>query len=149
MRDLLRGQRLLSLAVVVGGRPVAGLLPYVAAPDLKSVVVHASRLARHTAGLGDGAPWGGGIAEPDAPDRDPLQTRRVLLEGHSRSIEDDAVLSVLTNVWRGRYPSAEMTLQLPDFTFFSLDIAAGRLVTGFARALNLSVEHFAQAATIE
>ena len=149
LRDLLRRQRLLSLAVVVAGRPVAGLLPYVAAPDFSSLVVHASRLARHTGGLGDDRPWSGGVSEPDAPEHDPLQTRRVLLEGRSHAIEDGAVLSVLRRVWCERYPSAEMTLELPDFTFFSLEIEGGRLVSGFARAVNLSLEHLAQAAAVD
>jgi hypothetical protein len=38
VRDLLRDQRLLALAVVVGGAPVAGLVPFLGAPW--SGVVH-------------------------------------------------------------------------------------------------------------
>ena len=149
LRELLRRQRLLSLAVVVEGRPVAGLLPFVAAPDLSALVVHASGLARHTGGLGDGLPWSGSVAEPDTPERDPLQTPRALLEGRSRAVADPAVVSVIARVWRERYPSAAMTLDLPDFTFFSLDVEGGRLVTGFARALHFSVTHLTEAAAIE
>ncbi|MBP9946276.1 MAG: hypothetical protein KBH14_07770, partial [Vicinamibacteria bacterium] len=57
------------------------------------------------------------------------------------------VLARIRSVWRDRYPSAAMTLDLGDFTFFSLDIDGGRLIAGFARALNLTAEHLAQAAT--
>ncbi len=148
LRELLRQQRLLSLAVVVDGLPVMGLLPFVAAPTFAALVVHASRLAPHTAGLGDNRPWSGGVAEPDAIERDPLQTRRVLLHGRSRAIDDPAVLARIRSVWLDRYPSAAMTLDLADFTFFSLDIEGGRLIAGFARALNLSTEHLARAAAI-
>jgi putative heme iron utilization protein len=35
-----------------------------------------------------------------------------------------------------------MTLQLPDFTLYRLEIRGGRMVLGFGRALNLSGEHF-------
>lgn len=146
LSQLLRGQRLLSLAVIVDDLPVVGLLPFVAAPTFAALVVHASHLAAHTAGLGEDQPWSGVVAEPDAAERDPLQTRRVLLHGRSRAIEDPEVLSRIRSVWRDRYPSASMTLDLADFTFFSLDIEGGRLVAGFARALNLTAAHFAQAA---
>lgn len=148
LRDLLRRQRLVSLALVVDGRPVAGALPFLAAPDLSALVVHASALARHTAGLGEGREWSGVVQEPDAPERDALATPRVMLEGTSRRIEDERVLGVIRGAWAERYPSAAMTLELADFAFFSLDIRAGRLVAGFARALNLSSEHFSQAAEL-
>jgi putative heme iron utilization protein len=148
LRELLRRQRLLSLAVVVDGLPVVGIQPFVAAPTFAALVVHASRLAPHTAGLGNDQPWSGAIAEPDATERDPLQTGRVILHGRSRAIDDPQVLARIRSVWRDRYPSAAMTLELGDFTFFSLDIDGGRLIAGFARALNLSSEHLAQAAAL-
>jgi putative heme iron utilization protein len=148
LNELLRRQRLVSLAVVVDHLPVVGLLTFVAAPTFAALVVHASHLAAHTAGLGDDQPWSGVVAEPDAAERDPLQTRRVLLHGRSRAIEDPQVLAKIRGLWRDRYPSASMTLDLADFTFFSLDIEGGRLVAGFARALNLSAGHFAQAAAV-
>ncbi len=148
LRDVLRQQRLLSLAVVVGDLPVVGLLPFVAAPNLAALVVHASRLAPHTAGLGDDQPWSGAVAEPDAVERDPLQTRRVLLHCRSRAIDDPQVLARIRSVWRDRYPSAAMTLDLADFTFFSLDIEGGRLVAGLARALNHTTQHRAKAAAL-
>jgi putative heme iron utilization protein len=148
LSELLRRQRLLSLAVVVDDLPVVGLMPFVAAPAFASLVVHASRLAAHTAGLGDDQPWSGLVAEPDAADRDPLQTPRVLLRGRSRAIDNPQVLTKIRGVWRERFPGAAMTLDLTDFTFFSLDIEGGRLVAGFARALNLSPEHLARAAAV-
>lgn len=136
----------MSLALVVDGRPVAGVLPFLAAPDLSALVVHASGLARHTAGLGEGREWAGVVQEPDSPERDALQTPRVMLEGTSRRITDERVLEVIGGSWRERYPSGAMTVGLPDFAFFSLDLRGGRLVGGFARALNLSAEHFTRAA---
>ena len=44
--------------------------------------------------------------------------------------------------------SAAITLDLADFPFVSLDLEGGRLIAGFARALNLSTEHLAQAAAL-
>lgn len=146
LRELLRRQRLVSLGVSVDAQPVVGLLPFLAAPNFASLVVHASALAPHTRGLGNGQPWSGVIAEPDRAERDPLQTPRVILRGASRAIEHPEVLARIRTVWLDRYPSAAMTLDLADFTFFSLDIEAGRLIAGFARATNLNPEHLAAAA---
>lgn len=56
LRELLRQQRLLSLGVVVDSLPVVGLLPFLAAPNFAGLVVHASQLAPHTAGLGSDQP---------------------------------------------------------------------------------------------
>lgn len=148
LRDLLREQRIVTLAVLAHGKPVAGALPFVPAPDLSALVVHASGLAKHTAGLGDGRDWSGVVQEPDAPHHDPLATRRVMVEGTSRRIEDHQVLAAIRAAWHKRYPSAAMTVELPDFHFYSLDLHGGRLVGGFGRALNLSAEHFTRASEL-
>lgn len=146
LRNLLREQRLLALAVVVEGEPVAGLVPFLASPDLGALVVHVSGLARHSRGLGDGAAWSGVVHRPDADDVDPLLVPRVLLHGHSRRLEDGAVVSAVRHKWLARFPSAAPTVQLPDFAFVSLDLEGGRLIGGAGQARNLSAEHFSRAA---
>ncbi len=146
LRDLLRGERLLSLAVIVEGQPVAGLVPFLASPDFGALAVHVSALARHRHGLGDGRPWSGIVHVPDSPALDPLQVPRVLLQGTSRLLEDPRVLPAVRERWVARFPTAEATVTLGDFAFCSLDLAGGRLVGGLGQARNLSREHFAQAA---
>jgi len=148
LRDLLRGQRLLALAVVVQGQPVAGLVPFLAGPDLTSLVIHVSALARHSAGLGEGAPWSGVVHVPAFADVDPLQVPRAVLEGSSRRIDDPDVVGAIAQAWVARFPGAEATIGLGDFAFFSLDLEGGRLIGGFARARNLTAEHFAKAGRI-
>jgi putative heme iron utilization protein len=149
LRDLLRKERLLSLAVVVEGEPVAGLVPFLAAPDFSALAVHVSGLARHTRGLGEGAPWSGVVHVPDTAEMDALQVPRAVLQGHARRLEDGDVLDAIARMWTRRFPGAEATLGLGDFAFFSLDLEGGRLIGGFGQARNLSREHFAQAAEVE
>lgn len=146
LRDLLRDQRLLALAVVVDGEPVAGLVPFLGAPDLTALVVHVSALAPHSAGLGDGAPWSGVVHVPDARDVDALRVPRVAVHGHAHRIQDARVLDAIGQAWVARFPSATQTVGLGDFAFVSLDIEGGRLIGGFATARNLSPSHFQQAA---
>jgi hypothetical protein len=149
LRDLLREQRLISLAVVVGDEPVAGLVPFLASPDLRSLAVHVSALARHSKGLGDGARWSGVIHVPDSADQDPLQVPRLVAHGTSRRFEDPQILEAVRDKWVERFPSAAMTVGLGDFGFVSLDVEGGRLIGGLGRALNFTRDHLEQAAREE
>lgn len=140
---LLLGQRLVSLGVVAGGEPVVGLLPYAVTPDRSALVVQSSALARHSRGLAAGAAWSGMIHEPDSAEADPLQVPRLQLEGVVTPLSGESPdFQAAARAFLARFPQAAMTLQLPDFTLYRLEIRGGRMVLGFGRALNLSGEHF-------
>lgn len=144
---LLSEQRLVALGVVVDGEPVVGLLPYALAEDFAALYVQASRLARHSQGLSTGNKWSGVVHEPDGGERDALQVPRLVLEGTvERLVADTAAHQEASAAFLGRFPSAEMTLQLGDFALYRLEIEGGRLILGFGRALNLSRSHFADLA---
>jgi putative heme iron utilization protein len=139
LREILAVQRLLALAVVVDGDPAVGLLPYAMAPDFGSLYVQASRLARHSRGLKAGGRWSGAIHEPDAPEKDPLQIPRVVLEGRIEVLAGpQPEFQPAARAFLARFPGAAMTLSLPDFALYRLDVEGGRLVLGFGHALNLS-----------
>jgi hypothetical protein len=145
LRSLLMDERLLALGLVVEGEPVVGLLPFAAAADFSAVYVQASRLARHSRGLTPGARFSGVIHRPDAPDAEPLQTPRLILEGVVDPLEGERPeLEKATRAYLRRFPSASMTLALPDFSVYRLELRGGRLVAGFGRALNLSSSHFGE-----
>src|SRR5690606_16527946 len=57
LKRLLTRERVLSLAVVVENAPVIGLLPFMVTPEFDAALIHASGLAKHTAGLRAGAPF--------------------------------------------------------------------------------------------
>ena len=80
IRALLDGERILSLAVLVDGAPFAGLLPFVPTSNYSGVIIHASRLSRHTAGLAAGARAAVLLHEQDGPEKDPLQIKRASFE---------------------------------------------------------------------
>jgi putative heme iron utilization protein len=140
---LLLGQRLVALGVVAEGEPIVGLLPYAVTEDCTALVVQSSSLARHSRGLASGAPWSGMIHEPDSAETDPLQVPRLQLEGIVDPLRGDRPdFPPAARAFLGRFSQAAMTLQLPDFTLYRLEIRSGRMVLGFGRALNLSGEHF-------
>ena len=143
LRGLLTEERLLALGLVVEGEPVVGLLPFAPAEDLKALYVQASGLARHSRGLTAGARFSAVIHRPDTPDADALRTTRVVLEGVVEPLsEGDPERESASRAMLARFPSAAMTLALPDFELYRLVPGGGRLIGGFGRALNLSASHF-------
>ncbi len=141
--ELLTHQRLVALAVVVDGDPVVGLMPFAYDRERAALYVQASRLARHSSGLVQGAAWSGVIHQPDSADADPLQVPRLLLEGRVEPLARDAAdFAPAARLFLSRYAAAAITLALPDFGLFRLSLESGRLVLGFAAALNISRSHF-------
>jgi hypothetical protein len=120
--DRQRAQVRDGAAHVVGGeRPVIGLLPFALSGDGRAPIIHASRLARHTAGLAEGAPFDALVHEPVTGDVDPLQVRRVTLRGEVRAFaEHDAARAADRATYLAKFPQAEPITTLGGFTFFRL-----------------------------
>lgn len=147
LRRLVTEPRILTLAVQPAGELVLGVLPYLAESDLKSLVVHASRLAKHSRGLLAGAAFSAAIHEPDHADADPLALPRLLISGTVAAI-GDGERRRLESLWVTRFPSAVMTLSLGDFDFHRLRIDSGRLIAGFAQAYSIGPRQLAEAAAL-
>jgi hypothetical protein len=147
LRDLLTRQRMLSLGVLIDGKPWVGLLPFVTQPGFRALVIHASNLARHTRGLEPGAPFGALIHATDRPDADPLQLPRLSLQGTVRRIPRDQVeWDASRDVYLEKYPSSRSIFQLGDFHLYELDIDSGRLIAGFGSIHTLNRRTLAEAA---
>lgn len=139
IRTLLDGERVLSLAVLVDGVPFAGLLPFVPLPDYSGVMIHASRLSRHTAGLAAGARAAVLLHEQDGPDKDPLQIKRVSFECDVQPLaRDSEPWAAGRERYLGRFPDSRITFRLGDFTLYRLDFRRGLLVAGFGRAMEIA-----------
>lgn len=136
LQRLITEQKVLSLAVLVDGIPVQGLLAYVPLPDLSAVLIHASSLARHTKGLVAGAPFSILIHDEVT---DPLQVVRATFEGEVAIVErDSAEFERGRELFLQRLPNSEVLFTLGDFKMCSLPLARGRFVQGFARAMDVS-----------
>ncbi|HEY5676697.1 MAG TPA: pyridoxamine 5'-phosphate oxidase [Myxococcales bacterium] len=137
LRELLEVPRVAALGVLVEGAPYVGLLPFAVAADRQALLVHASRLARHTRGLLAGAPFSALVHAPEAPGADPLQLPRVTFLGSVAPLAGDDEAEARAR-YLARFPGAEQTFTLPDFALYALRIREGRLVAGFARARDVS-----------
>ena len=147
LHDLLTGQRMLSLGVLVDDKPYVGLLPFVTRPDFGALMIHASSLALHSKGLADGAPFGVLVHATDRPGADPLQLPRLSLQGKVRRIpREDAEWAAVRDVYIDKYPSSRSIFQLGDFHLYELVIESGRLIAGFGSIHTLNRKTLAEAA---
>jgi heme iron utilization protein len=141
IRHLLTSSRVLALALVVDQAPVIGLLPFAATPDRRGLVVHASRLARHSSGLHAGASFDALIHEPVVEGVEALRVKRLTLRGDVLPLEPDTpVHSAARALYLMKFPEAEPVTTLGDFTFVLLRVQGGRLVTDFGAAANVTAE---------
>ena len=149
IREMLLGHRVLSLAVIVEGAPDASLLPYAVRPDCGAVYVQASGLARHARGLRTGAKVGLLIHADDDPDGDPLQVERLTVQAAVAVLDkESAAFAEASQRFIERFPAAAMTLAMGDFNLYELTMGRGRFVAGFARAVNIGPDTFAELATL-
>jgi heme iron utilization protein len=149
IRDLLATRRVLCLAAMVDDEVSASLLPFAAAPDFRGVFVQASTLARHSRALQPGASVGLLFHEPDTESVDPLQVERLSVQATVEVLERDTeAFEKASAVFVSRLPSAEMTLELADFSLYRLVFGRGRYVAGFARAFNVGPDTFEQVAAL-
>ncbi len=145
LRRILTECRVLSLAVTVDGEPYAGLLPFAVRRDFGALFIHASGLARHSRGLGEGTSFGLVIHLPDRPDADPLQLPRVTLQGTVRMLD---VGTPAYEEGRARYveklPASAPIFGLGDFNLYALEPEGGRLITGFGGAVSIGPRTLAE-----
>lgn len=137
----------LSLGVLVDGEPYVSMVPFAVQEDRAAVIIHVSRLARHSKGLSDGAAFGALIHQAETEGSDPLQLPRVSLQGKVRvltagSPEYDAGKTIYAQ----KFPQSRQTFALGDFQLLALELTGGRLVAGFARTINLNKDHFRELA---
>jgi heme oxygenase (biliverdin-IX-beta and delta-forming) len=149
IRQLLDGQRVLTLAVISDGAPFAGLLPFVPLADYSAVLVHASRLSKHGAALAAGGRAGILLFEQDGPDKDPLQLKRATFDCDVRGFERKGEEWLAgRELYLRRFPDSRITFNLGDFTLYRLGFREGLYVGGFGRAVEVPPGDLPKIATL-
>jgi putative heme iron utilization protein len=147
LRGLLERERVLSVAVLAGNVPYAGLLPFAPLADCSGVLVRASRLARHSQGLGADAIVTALVHESDGPEKDPLQLQRVSFECRVRPLErGSAEWQSGRESYLARFPGGAITFGMADFTLYRLEFRSAVYVAGFGRAMDLDAADIARLA---
>ena len=142
LRDLLSTQRVATLSVLVAGDPYSGLFLFAMQPTFRAVLIHASILARHTAGLNEGAPFSLLVHAPDSPESDPLQIARISLQGVVHELpKNNSAYTCAREIFIAKHPTSKQTFQLSDFQLYEFKIKKGRFVAGFGRIYNVKPEN--------
>ena len=138
LHALLTGPLVASLGTLHEGAPFVSMVPVVPASDGSGHLIHVSRLAQHTRDLLADSPVSLMLMAPMDEGQDPLALPRVTLQGEAEEIPRDSDRhEAASEAYLARFPQAELTLGLGDFSFFLIRPTAGRLVLGFGRALSL------------
>ena len=149
IRQMLTARKVLCLAVTIDGDPAASLLPFAVAPDFHAVFVQASTLAKHSRALQPGVRVSLLVHDLDTEEADPLQVSRLTVQATVKVLDRDGdAFAKAREVFVGRLPSADMTLELADFSLYRLEFGPGRYVAGFAQAYNIGPETFDEIARL-
>lgn len=149
LKHLLTEQRVASLAVLVEGRPFASMVPFALTEDGSAALIHASSMARHSAGLHSDEPFALLIHELDtSPDKNPAQLGRVTIEGTIRPLSrEEPAYAAGQHAYLEKFPKSQITFQLADFTLYELRIGSARMVAGFAKTFDLEPQDLADLQT--
>ena len=129
-----------ALATVNDGKPLSSYVAYVADGE-GALLVHISRLAKHTTHLLANPQGSLSISEVDTGDGDPQTLARVMLDGCVTLItrNTDAYQAA-----RDQYvkvlPSALQRFSFADFLLFKFRIDEVKFVAGFGQSFTLSAE---------
>ena len=137
--------RVATLALTVDGAPFASLVPFAMTHGFGTVLIHASSLAKHSAGLTAGAPFSLLIHEPDTqPETNPAQLARATLLGSVGPLERDSDdYSQARDQYLAKFPKSQITFQLGDFALYALTVERCRFVAGFGKAFDVSLDELA------
>ncbi|WP_243303329.1 HugZ family protein [Geothrix oryzisoli] len=138
LHALLTGLPVAALGTLRDGGPFVSMAPVVPAADGSGFLVHVSSLAQHTRDMRADARVSLMLMVPVEEGQDPLALPRVTVQGRAEEIPRGSDRhEAAAEAYLARFPQAEPTLELGDFSFFLLRPSAGRLVLGFGRALSV------------
>lgn len=146
LRAILESQATAALGTLHDGEPFVSMVPFAILPDGKGFVIHVSGLAAHTRDMLHHPTVSLLVTAPQDPETPPQALPRVTVQCVARQLADeDPSYPAARMSYLGRFPDAEMTMALGDFSLFILTPLAVRLVGGFAQAANLTPLNLEQA----
>lgn len=138
--QLLRATRWAALATSRDDEPFASWVAIVPEPELTGFLLHLSRLAVHTRYLELNPRAALAFTQPDDDGtRDPQALARVTLQGAVAALsreQGDYVASARR--YLDRFPEAERTFALGDFSLYRFTVQTSRYVPGFGRVHRVS-----------
>ena len=135
VQSLLHTTRVGMLATIGEAFPLASAVPFVSLQGWADLLVHISTLAAHTRNLLRDPRLSLLVMERDAPEKNPLALKRLILQGTANPIEaQSSTYDLLARQFTERFPDAAVTMALADFQLWQLHIQTAQFIAGFGRA---------------
>lgn len=140
LQRLLQGQRWGCLGTLEGGHPALSWVAC-ALDGQGALLLHLSRLARHTRNLLVDGRVSLALTEPDDGRGDPQTLARITLDGVVEPLAgDNEAYHAARQCYLARLPDAEMLFGFKDFSLFKLTPQTARYVEGFGSSHRLTAE---------
>ncbi|MGB8854051.1 MAG: pyridoxamine 5'-phosphate oxidase family protein [Pirellulales bacterium] len=150
LRSLLTGRNTAALATLHDGRPFASMIPFAVtmAGGRLRLVTHVSGLSAHTRDMRASPDVCLLVTASESAGTMPQALPRVSISAVAEFIpEDHPDHAAVKAAYLGKFPEAAGLFQLGDFSLVAFEPTSARLVAGFARAVTLSPDALAAAAT--
>jgi len=136
---LLRQCRIGFLATTGKNGPETSMAPY--AIHHGNILLHLSRLAKHTGNIETDSSIGLMICTPETEGNTPLALPRLSLQGNALPVSDKQ-LAASRDTYLKVIPDAESLFSFADFQLFEVKLSHIHWVGGFGKAGNLSLEQW-------
>ena len=142
LRELLDAQPIASLGTIRQGDPWVSMVPFALLRDPVRFVIHVSGLAAHTGNMLEAPRVSLLVMEPESAGSSPQARPRVTIQGIAEQQAAGSKTSIAArDAYLERFPDTSETLDLHDFSFFSIRPLSARFIGGFAQAFTLTPEH--------
>lgn len=141
LRDLLDQRSVAALATLHRGEPAASMVPFVLARGEAVFWLHVSALSTHTRDMHEHTRVSLLVMarEADVSSEGAQALARVSLQADARFLRpDDPAHGAARAHYLERFPQAEPTFALADFSLVELSPVSARLIAGFGRAYSLA-----------
>ena len=136
IQTLLLKCRIGSLATIGENGPETSMAPYVI--DQAHIILHLSKLARHTVNIANHSKVGFMICMPESSADSPLSLPRLSLQGDMVAVSEDEYDTV-KSTYIETIPEAEPLFQFSDFRLFKLTPTFIYWVGGFGSARTIPI----------
>ena len=144
LRSLLENQQVAALATLHNGEPAVSMVPYALLPQGPGIVIHVSRLAKHTADMLSNSAVGLLVMAHPAASVSPQALPRASIQGTAQQWASDApAYAQARALYLSRFPQSEEMFSFSDFSLFVIAVRSVRFVGGFAQATSFTAERFA------
>ena len=135
LRRLLDTRAVAALGTLHRGEPAVSMVPFVLPSADTRLIIHVSALATHTGDMRRHARVSLLVMAEPGVDVAPQALPRVTLQADAKTVPaDDAAHAQARKAYLARFPQAQITFELADFSIVALQPVSARLVAGFGRA---------------